>query len=67
MLLASFLVVQGLQWQIIKACLAAVRYLHLTMGFPFPGQDESLPHLQLLLQCIRRVLSDGTPCGTAMQ
>ena len=43
MLFASFLVVQGLQWQTVKAFLAAVRYLHLTMGFPLPGQDKSLP------------------------
>ena len=66
MLFASFLAVQGLRWQTIKSYLAAVRNLHLTTGSPFPGQDESLPRLQLLLRGIRRVSSVRRPARSRL-
>ena len=61
MLFAAFLAGQGLRWQTIKSYLAAVRNLHIRAGLPFPGQDESLPRLQLLLRGIRRVASQRPP------
>ena len=61
MLFAGFLASQGLRWQTIKSYLEAVRNLHIRAGLPFPGQDESLPRLQLLLRGIRQVASWHPP------
>ena len=61
MLFAAFLAGQGLHWQTIKSYLVAVWNLHIQAGVPFPGQDESLPHLQLMLRGICRVASQHPP------
>ena len=57
MVFATYLAGQGLTWQTIKVYLAAIRHLHLTLGFPFPGLEGPLPRLQLLLRGVRRISS----------